>query len=112
MNYEEMSDYEIAVAVAKAQGIHWSARPTFPPNNTIHWLYSDNWDAEKSIQLPDYCNNPSDAWPIIVENGISLEADAVDGGVWRASFGLLFRAYHKNPLRAAMIVYLMMQEDK
>lgn len=62
------------------------------------------------------CNNPADAWPIIVENGITLAfqdgnwwadnlAYWVDGVEW--SIGGII---DKNPLRAAMIVFLMMQD--
>lgn len=71
--------------------------------------------------IPDYCNNPSDAWPIIVENGIApLVEDYtlnVEDWVWVVSAprkplgsGRIARR-HKKPLRAAMIVYLMMQEE-
>ena len=59
----------------------------------------------------DPCNNPSDAWPIIDENGIGL---AFVNGEWRASS--VMAGYHeysdKNALRAAMIVYLMMKEEE
>ncbi|KMK11016.1 hypothetical protein ABW09_24910 [Pluralibacter gergoviae] len=68
----------------------------------------------------DPCNNPADAWPIIVGSGISLYHNY---GEWEAemeydapvgAFGTdetcCKRAYHKNPLRAAMVVFLMMQD--
>ncbi|EKY3088549.1 DUF2591 family protein [Cronobacter dublinensis] len=70
----------------------------------------------------DYCNNPSDAWPIIVANGISLNHYT---GTWEASYEYdapigAFRTdetvtcaiEHKNPLRAAMIAFLLMQESQ
>lgn len=67
------------------------------------------------IPIPDYCNNPADAWPIIVGNAIGVmpfkkgEAEA-----WSLSAGLLSNTTvkDKNPLRAAMIVYLMLQESE
>lgn len=67
--------------------------------------------------LKDYCNNPSDAWKIIVDNGISLECIVVNRHekTWRAQLKPAYvkhRVNHKNPLRAAMIVFLMMQEEK
>ena len=62
----------------------------------------------------DFCNNPSDAWPIILDAGIELSP--MFGGDWCASHidSYTFeeapiynvQAVHKNPLRAAMIVYL------
>lgn len=70
----------------------------------------------------DYCNDPGAAWPIIVANGISLNHYT---GTWEASyeydapigaFGtdetVTGAIEHKNPLRAAMIVFLMMQESQ
>lgn len=59
----------------------------------------------------DPCNNPADAWPIIIENGISIVKSP--DGTWGASD--LYRNinyWDKNPLRAAMIVFLMMEEEK
>ena len=60
--------------------------------------------------IKDYCNNPSDAWPIILESKASLNPyDNSDE--WFATTDTSFFVDDKNPLRAAMIVYLMMQEQ-
>ncbi len=70
---------------------------------------------------PDYCNDPSYAWPIILENKIELTFDGGFTNLWEAKHIKHIDEYdvdvvgantHKNPLRAAMIVYLMMQEQK
>ncbi|MBI0281499.1 DUF2591 family protein [Cronobacter sakazakii] len=66
----------------------------------------------------DYCNDPGAAWPIIQRNGISLAK--YEHGMWLASqmrTGLTvlngrLTETHPNPLRAAMIVFLMMQESQ
>lgn len=50
-------------------------------------------------RVVDYCNNPSDAWPIILEIKKELCEQKIH---W------LMR---RNPLRAAMIVYLMMEGE-
>ena len=69
-----------------------------------------------SFKAKDYCNNPADAWPIITENKISIyamsETDA--RGKWGAEAFYPSEAYHfnDNPLRAAMIVFLMMEEGE
>lgn len=72
----------------------------------------------------DFCNNPADAWPIIVENKISIEHVIIK---WRASSLVYDKKYEsgffifrsesdvgdissRGALRAAMIVFLMMQE--
>lgn len=65
----------------------------------------------------DYCNNPSDAWPVILENRISLRPDdmyeeAPHGGYWRADNEAGNHCHHENPFRSAMIVYLMMKDEE
>lgn len=64
------------------------------------------------------CNNPSDAKPIIVENRIGI-IPAPENGLWKAAhrkIGNDNTPYHMtqnvNPLRAAMIVFLMMKESE
>ena len=113
MNYAEMSDFEINKLVTKH-------------------LLTDGWkynEKEKGFifesdgyfyRIYDYCNNPSDAWQIIVENDIMLNPNCADS-LWKAEQGFRVKpssfydvatCYDKNPLRAAMIVFLMMNEDK
>ena len=69
----------------------------------------------------DGCNDPSDAWPIIVENEIDIEF-AVDhlGGIGQAHVYIVgdtdifceFTDDNNKALRAAMIVYLEMNGVK
>ncbi|TXE41410.1 DUF2591 domain-containing protein [Serratia marcescens] len=105
-DYSKMSDYEINTAVATSQFGNWRADADICKRIT-----------SKSI---DYCNNPADAWPIIVENGISLYHD---NGNWQAemTYDAPVGAFgtdetcskfvdDKKPLRAAMIVFLMMKD--
>ncbi|MGX9240038.1 phage protein NinX family protein [Pantoea dispersa] len=63
----------------------------------------------------DYCNSWTDAGPIIEKHRIAIKPVAlyVGGYRWFASVGeddLAIKAADHNPLRAAMIVFLMMQE--
>lgn len=59
----------------------------------------------------DPCNNPEDARPIIIGSMISIRPVGNDGQLWEASGMAGMKAdYDKNPLRAAMIVFLMMKE--
>lgn len=64
----------------------------------------------------DPCNNPYYAMPIIIENNISLRAPTITDR-WKAEFIDEYgnyvgyrRALNKNPLRAAMEVYLLMKD--
>ena len=90
MNYSELTDLEINKLVNKKR------------------------TGKESIFVFDYCNNPSYSWPIILENGISINApdyfnDPENGhGVDTFDTPMI---RDKNPLRAAMIVYLMMNKE-
>ncbi|MGF7408475.1 phage protein NinX family protein [Providencia alcalifaciens] len=62
------------------------------------------------------CNNPADAMPIIIENNISLRAPTITDR-WKAEFIDEYgnyvgyrRAMNKNPLRAAMELFLLMKD--
>jgi hypothetical protein len=120
-DYESMSDFEINKAVAVALGYKPEPDDEYRAMSMIGLSTKPDesvmWYEGKTYRSADYCNNPSDAWPIIVESGISMIR--VQGSDYCGMHaGLSFRdgmtsdhAYHsENPLRAAMIVYLMMME--
>lgn len=97
-NYEEMSDFEINCQV-HAEVMQISGLNSF--------------------KAKDYCNNPADAWPIIVEHEIDvIQNNGQDCALATNSAVMMFRGddvficQHENPLRAAMIVFLQMNEDK
>ena len=101
MNYEEMSDDEINYEVAKH-------------SFDAEWL-ERNYGKEGMI--PDYCGNWGDAGPVIFEHGISLCKPNSYRDEWsclrRDSIGFVSNiVYHERPLRAAMIVYLKMENAK
>ncbi|ELT0996976.1 DUF2591 family protein, partial [Salmonella enterica] len=101
MDYSQLSDFEINQRVSNAI----PGRFIFYPD----YVWDSEW--EKTF---DPCNKAADAWPIITENKISIyamsEADA--RGKWGAEAFYPNEAYHfnDNPLRASMIVFLMMQD--
>jgi hypothetical protein len=96
MNYESMSDFEINKAVANKLGLFVVA------------VAQDGIIVNGSSLSIDYCNNPSDAWPIINGNSINIKFDGHGGGAFADEYGsVIIRC--KNKLRAAMIVFLMMQ---
>ncbi|MBJ9257275.1 DUF2591 family protein [Citrobacter amalonaticus] len=96
MDYSQLSDFEINCRVAYHIGLKTVER------------------AEEGEFKP--CENPADALPIITANKISIYAmSEVDTrGKWGAEAFYPNEAYHfnDNPLRAAMIVFLMMQDAK
>ena len=121
MDYSKLSDFEINKRVADiAMNGTWHVKPSHPDNDTGGWLYGSN--GIQTYDLPDYCNNAADAWPIIADSKISLHAPRYKEG-WMAEFtgsdedvndGFdvdYFESHHANPLRAAMIVFLKMKDS-
>lgn len=114
MDYSQLHDAQINMMVCKALGHELSSYARIIMQDDATILLSDN------KTLVDYCNNPADAWPIIVDSEISLNSYS---GTWEASyeydapigaFGtdeLVTKSVEgKNPLRTAMIAFLMKQE--
>ena len=98
-DYAVMSDNEIAEKVGKAIGLHSIAGDLYIKNGV--WTRFDP------------CNNPADAWPIIISSMISIRPVGNDGQLWEAAGMDGMKAdYDKNPLRASMVVFLMMKESK
>lgn len=112
MDYSKLSDQEINVAVAEI--LHPDSvvieSKSRPPSACITGHLPSLW--------VDYCNNPADTWPIILRNRISIMIDETtndwssaavqdycDPGAYKHS------NCHKNPLRAAMITFLLMQDS-
>lgn len=68
----------------------------------------------------DYCNNWSDMGPIIDKHEITMKAPnynqvdhwEVSSCIFTDGLGFCYGADHKNPLRAAAIVYLLMHHEK
>lgn len=97
-DYSAMSDFEINKLVG---GLSGEAASTEPVLNLVMRTNGRKFDP---------CNNPADAWPIIVANKISI--NHWHTGNWTAdSFGGDF-VFSDTPLRAAMIAYLQMMEGK
>ena len=123
-DYASMSDFEINKSVADiAMNGVWHVKPSHPDNDTGGWLYGSN--GIQTYELPDYCNNPADAWPIIIGQKLSLiNADdewlcvpdyATVDGVAGEDIQKIYFSYgyvDANPLRCAMIVFLMMKEGE
>jgi len=110
MDYSKMSDFEINKRVADiAMNGTWHLKPSHPDNNTGGWLYGSN--GIQTYDLPDYCNNPADAWPIITANLMRITPIYGAEVIWLVSRDV-YAATDENPLRAAMLVYLQLQEAK
>ena len=120
IDYSEMSDFEINKKVATL----WLPCDYYFNENTVDLVNYGTYLGPHGVpdeRLEKYgefdpCNNASDAWMIIVENGISLVKENHEE--WyccneldlNSGFDVDNLKYDKNPLRAAMIVFLMMKD--
>lgn len=116
MNYENMSDNEINEMVAELNGgyagnVHGSESKVKVKDIETNGMF---------YMEVDYCNNPSDAWPImhgngiatVSENGVIIGATSDSQSFYDQDSCSEITNFNQNPLRAAMIVFLMMQEAK
>jgi hypothetical protein len=129
MNYESMSDFEINLEVARWIGVvindNQDAALKSKPSSVLCN------DIISSLEY-NFCNNHADMWPIIFASNISIiniknttqwfacsdvefenicmSPDGNDSGI--SSMYAKNECYCTNPLRAAAIVFLMMQEAK
>lgn len=119
MDYSQLSDFEINAEVFEA--LHGGSPDYKEGDNGEMLLVSFEADVvggdivEVEVVRGSFnpCNNAADSWPIIAQNKISIYAAILGDsrGEWgaEASFTEHYH-FHDNPLRAAMIVFLMMQD--
>ena len=119
MDYSQLTDQEINIQVARImhpdrEVIESKSRP---PSACVIGHLPSKW--------VDYCNNPADAWPIIDDSNIALIPSGGFGWVAVSNLTLngkssyidehlddCFQCEDWSGLRAAMIVFLMMQENQ
>ena len=116
MDYSKLSDVEVDREVAKALGLPW----LFNGTNMI-FVADDSAIGRRSFNP---FNNPTDAWPIIVGHKLSLinaddewlcvPEDAEVDGITGDEVQMIYSgagAVHANPLRAAMVMFLTIQDE-
>lgn len=113
MNYEEMSDFEINLKVANIVKDEWINVSRKSGSETcLHIIDSNGAIGHTKQSYIDYCNSPSDAWSIIVENKISIQSQGSNSNLWCAFWHSEpeFNYVSPKPLRAAMICFLKMKD--
>lgn len=119
MDYSKLSDLEIDKAVADALGIDYDIAVMFVcPVDKINGNHVEEYVRKKITSNERHWKRfsptriPNDAWLIITSNRIGIvPGTATDK--WAAHHGGWDIAIADvNPLRAAMVVFLMMQESK
>lgn len=113
MDYSQLSDFEISEKVANA--VWPELKVTNFAGQAVVW----STKIDNKVFVP--CESPIDAWKIIDKYRISLHyisKPLIGGGKSEVCIAYSFNGKgpgthsfeHKNPLRAAMIVFLMMQD--
>jgi len=112
MDYSKLSDFEINLKLAHIilgkDNYDWN-----PDKKEVYLAGVDGGELLPNGYF-DPCNNPADAWPILLENHIAVVPYRHTlPQAWPTAFGMAskFTTEHANPLRAGMIVFLMMQES-
>lgn len=126
MDYSQLSDFEINKLVANATGTQVEETYQFVNGGediADHMsgivLMRKITSNRKHWKIYDPCNSPEDAWPIIHDNRISLVIDDTTDE-WSSALvndfsdDMAFQHSNanKNPLRAAMITFLLIQESQ
>lgn len=122
MDYSKMSDKEINKLVAFALGCKEVVPDIFMSDDRRYEFDKAKTKSGNKFYFGP-CSEITNAWPIMIDNNIGLEkefsfccsecSEYYDTGLWEASTpDAEHHCVHKNPLRAAMIVFLMMQESK
>ena len=111
-DYSKMSDFEVNGYVSMYEhGFSWIE---FDDEMASHVKCGNEGSPGFAIvEVKDYCNNPSDAWPIIIDNSITFNYDTaqVHVGSYFSDTAKVSENRSKA-LRAAMIVYLMMRDEE
>lgn len=109
-DYASMSDFEIKCEVLAVFN-PCIKHMCLSADNSCFYDCGQTGDGWYQIDIPDYCNNPSDAWPVILQSKISIFA--LDGDDWGArGYNCIIRSINPNPLRAAMELFLKMKESE
>ena len=110
-DYSKMSDFEVCGYVSMHEnGFSWIE---FDDEMASHVKCgNDGSPGFAIVEVKDYCNNPSDAWPIINRERIGVyPSEGPEFMPWIAAKNAI-SVTDKNPLRAAMIIYLMMKDEE
>ncbi len=111
-NYEEMTDGQINFEAAK---ILFSEFKLIPNDDDVSVFVSESTDRFDFMSIRNSafnpCHDPSHAWPIIIENKISMAFNWEVAGLWTAFVARQhYESTEENPLRAAMICFLKMKD--
>lgn len=102
-SWDDWSDFEINKSIASI--VIGGSNFTEGVEGCVMCYSLSGW----CIANPNYCNNPADMWPIIVDNSITINYDTCQAHVSSYFNEAIKISVSRNMvLRAAAIVFLMM----
>lgn len=111
----ELSDFEINMLVAKH--LHPTVK-LIKSNSRPNCVVALDVLAEGCNVWLDYCNNIQDSWPLIVQNRIEISWEGpiaiakITSGYLGKNPTVYRMVVDKNPLKAAMCVFLAMKDKE
>jgi len=115
---EQLSDFMLNVAITEVLNNESYKEWAVTADKTA--VYHCGFDGSQyhSVDIVDYCSSPSDMMPLVFEGKVTLSpiqpyTEEHDPSLWCASCEVdsgAIECWHKNPLRAAAIAYLLMKE--
>lgn len=106
--YSKMTDGEISVLVCRLENPKYEAE--VHPHNPKAAQYTRSFGSISHKFTFAPCSRSEDGFRIAVRNRIAIAPASKT--TWEASHDCGVKARHKNPLRAAMIVYLMVNNEQ
>lgn len=107
-NYKKMTGGEISVLVCRLENPKYEAQ--VDPLNPKAAQYTQSFGSIGHKYTFAPCTRAEDGFQIAVLNRIAIAPASKT--TWEASHESGTKARHKNPLRAAMIVYLMVNNEQ
>ncbi|MDK1334218.1 DUF2591 family protein [Cronobacter turicensis] len=127
MDYSQLSDFEINKRVAISVGFPcYYVDGSYTNNLGLRGAIVNGESDSGLFMVGEFnpCQNPADAYPIIIKNRIAIIPDTAAGewvafneftlyeGDWMFASNPTHHSNGKNPLRCAMETFLMMQESQ
>lgn len=112
IDYNKLSDTEINKRVAGLLGYAFQGVGWVDGIDGIYNFIAKSNDGHRQV-LPEYCKSPAYSWEIVIDNRIDITFYGTSSHNWcraQGPAGHEFTCFFDRPLRAAMIVFLMMKE--
>jgi len=110
IEYSDKSDFEINKLIIDIIFSGFKVHVNINRDGTpwcIDLIHENEMLSRFAMDYPDYCNNPSDSWRLMVDSGINLNKI---NGLYEAAYPVpLEKSISESPGRAVSICFLMIK---